>query len=91
MASKTTLIPDVPKQTSTDSNEIEFSPQDIAANQLYSIIDTVPTLSHVSKETFLTSLSIDQIIEEIKLLDEMDERAKENLRPLQNLTKLDGK
>ena len=45
MASKTTLNPDDPKQISTDSNEIEFSPQDIAANQLSSIIDTVPRLS----------------------------------------------
>ena len=77
MASKTTLIPDYPKQTSTDSNEIDFSPQDIAANQLSSIIDAVPRLSLESKETFPTSLSIDQIIEEIKLLDEREERAKE--------------
>ena len=45
MASKTTLIPDDPKQTSTDSKEIDFSPQDIAANQLSSIIDAVPRLS----------------------------------------------
>ena len=88
MASKTTLNPDDPKQISTDSNEIEF-PQVIAANQLSSIIDAVPRLSLESKETFPTSLSIDQIIEEIKLLDVREER--KNLRPLQNLTKLDGK
>ena len=77
MASKTTLNPDDPKQSSTDSNEINFSPQDIAANQLSSIIDAVPRLSLESKETLPTSLSIDQIIEEIKLLDEREERAKE--------------
>ena len=56
MASKNTLIPDEPKQTSTDSKEIEFSPQDIAANQLSSIIDAVPKLSLESKETFSISL-----------------------------------
>ena len=77
MAFKTTLIPDDPKQTSTDSNETEFSPQGIAANQVSSIIDAVSRLSLESKETFPTSLSIDQIIEEIKLLDEREERTKE--------------
>ena len=62
MASRNTLIPDDSKQTSSDSKEIEFSPQDIAANQLSSIIDAVPKLSLESKETFPISLSIDQII-----------------------------
>ena len=65
MASKTTLNPDDPNQTSTDSKE-DFTPQDIAATQLSSIIDAVPKLSLESKETFPISLSIDQIIEEIK-------------------------
>ena len=77
MASKTYLNPDDPKQISTDSNEIKFSRQDIAANQLSSIIDAVPRLSLESKETVPISLSIDQIIEEIKLLDERLEKAKE--------------
>ena len=34
MASKTTPNPDDPKQISTDSQEIYFSLQDLAANQL---------------------------------------------------------
>ena len=75
MASKNTLIPDDPKQTSSDSKELEFSPQDIAANQLSSIIDAVPKLSLESKETFSISLSIDQIIDELKLLDEREEKS----------------
>ena len=59
-------------QPSTDAKE-EFTPQDIAANQLSSIIDAVPKLSLESKETFPISLSIDEIIEEIKQLDEREE------------------
>ena len=85
MASKTTTNPDDPKQISTDSKEIDISLQDIAANHISSIIDAVPkisleskeTLSLESKETVPTSLSIDQIIDEIKLLDERLEKAKE--------------
>ena len=76
MASKTTLNPDDPNQTSTDSKE-DLTSQDIAATQLSSIIDAVPKLSLESKETFPISLSIDQIIEEIKLFDEREEKAKE--------------
>ena len=75
MASKNILDPDDPtKQTSSDSKELDFSPQDFATQELSSIIDAVPKLSLESKETFSISLSIDQIINELKLLDESHQR-----------------
>ena len=55
MASKTTPNPDDPKQISTDSKEIDISLQDIAANQISSIIDAVPKLSLESKKNYLLS------------------------------------
>ena len=55
MASKTTPNPDDPKQISTDSKEIDISLQDIAANQISSIIDAVPKLSLESKEKLYLS------------------------------------
>ena len=74
MASKNILDPDDPtKHTSSDSKELEFSPQEFATQELSSIIDAVPKLSLESKETFSISLSIDQIIDELKLLDEREE------------------
>ena len=60
-----------------DSKELEYSPQDFATQELSSIIDAVPKLSLESKEIVPISLTIDQIIEEIKLLDERVEKAKE--------------
>ena len=42
MASKNILDPDDPtKQTSSDSKELDFSPQDFATQELSSIIDAV--------------------------------------------------
>ena len=55
MASKTTPNPDDPKQISTDSKEIDFSLQDIAANQLSSIIDAVPNYLLNQKKNYLLS------------------------------------
>ena len=78
MASKNTLDPDDPtQQTSSDSKELDFSPQDFAAQELSSIIDAVPKLSLESKGKFSNPLSIDLIIDELKLLDEREEKAKE--------------
>ena len=92
MASKDILNPDDPtKQTSSDSKELEFCPQEFATQELSSIIDAVPKSSLESKEKFSNPLSIDQIIDELKLLNEREEKAKEKLQPLQNLTKLDVK
>ena len=43
MASKNTLVSDDPiQETSLDSQELHFSPQDIAAEQISSIIDAIP-------------------------------------------------
>ena len=92
MASKNILDPDHPiLQTSSDSKDLDFSPQDFSAQEISSIINAVPKLSFGSKGSFSNPLSIDQIIDELKLLDKRDERAKENMQPLQNLTKLDVK
>ena len=77
MASKNILDPDDPrKQTSSDSKELDFSPQDFATQEISSIIDAVPKLSLESKGKFSNPLSIDQIIDELKLLDEREEKAK---------------
>ena len=78
MASKNILEPDDPtQQTSSDSKELDFSPQDFAAHERYSIIDAVPKLSLESKGKFSNPLSIDLIIDELKLLDEREEKATE--------------
>ena len=78
MASKNVWDPDDPtKQTSSNSKELDFSPQDFATQELSSIIDAVPKLFLESKGKYSNPLSIDQIIDELKLLDEREERAKE--------------
>ena len=67
MASKTILDPDDPtKQTSSDSKESDFSPQDFATQELSSTIDAVPKLYLESKWKFSDLSSMDQIIDELK-------------------------
>ena len=56
MAFKNTIVSDDPiQQTSLDSQELHFSPQDIATEEISSIIDAVPKESLQStNENFQT-------------------------------------
>ena len=73
------MVPDDPtQQTSSDSKELDVSPQEITAEELSSIIDAVPKLSLESKGKFSNLLSIDHIINELKLLNEREEKARKN-------------
>ena len=91
MASKSTLNPDDPKQTCTDSTEIEFSPLDIAANQLSSIIDAVRNYFLSQKRQSQSPYQLIKLLRKSSYWMRGKKRLRKNLQPIQNLTKLDGK